>query len=974
MSAHLVAIVALAATRYPFQYAWRFHYGDDPSSPPESGPGTCDFEDDLQDYDLCDGMEHNPNRFSEQDCRLACCYDPNCLVWQAFPIAFGRQCYHGYASANVTCGLSRNSSGMGGGRRYYSPSPAFRTDYAFATAKSNVDADWPVVDAPHDFISENANFVDDIRNFKQGYLPRNASWYRKHFVLPSAWQRDGLLTYIHFEGVFHHATLFLNGHYLLSHECGYTGFTVRIDNTSSLLYGDGHTNILALRADASFGSGHWYEGGGIYRPVHLVRVSPAHIVADGLFVSPQSDGSVVRASAEVELSEAGVGGGGRLAAAASRTIAVRLSLLNGTQLLATNTTAKATIDAGAPAILLAAELHAPAGSVELWSTQSPNLYTVRAEVISTAEESDGLSVEDRAPTVTDSVEKRVGFRTVEWTANGVYLNSERVTLRGFAHHNSIGGLGVAVPERVNLFRVQASRALGANIWRQSHNPYSPHLYSLLDLLGTMCWDENRDYGAKYMGGAYAIAMRDMVKRDRSHPSIIVWSFCNEVECNQMDAAYSADAFRSAALSVDRTRPLTANRHGNAPLSARLDVQGFSHKQNTTFKTFHKWNPDKPAVLSECCSCIQDGNQRMQSDRGLPSCISEENTPMKLPFVAGSLGVWTLMDYFGEPHGTGTSSWPYVSCDFGQFDIAGFPKSHAYWYTSNWLQAVPLSDAGRPPLPQRPVARILDLPPFGDRAILRAIVTAPFSQLYLDGVAQGVRPAAFDKFGAWTVTNWTGAYWFAANATLVALSERGEGARVLATHTVLAPQAASRHVLKLSLDVPSPTTGTGEALILDGRDTALVRASIVDANNGALISSATDRIAWRVVSGPGRMDGVSNGDPRSHEQMKSTQVNAWGGLARGFVKVTEDCVSPGREALAGIDVDSDRSPTRVVANASACDTSTIVVAASSSSLKTDEARISIKVSADAAVDSAFAVAAATAKGMPAGFSYMEGFVG
>ena len=339
--------------------------------------------------------------------------------------------------------------------------------------------------------------------------------------------------------------------------------------------------------------GRRYEGGGI-SPVHPHSGSRRHIVADGLFVSPQSDGSVVRASAEVELLEAGVGGGRRLAAAA-RTIAVRFSLLNGTKLLATNTTTKATIDAGAPAILLAAELHAPAGSVELWSTQSPNLYTVRAEVISTAEESDGQSVEDRAPTVTDSVEKRVGFRTVEWTANGVYLNSERVTLRGFAHHNSIGGLGVAVPERVNLFRVQASRALGANIWRQSHNPYSPHLYSLLDLLGTMCWDENRDYGAKYMDGAYAIAMRDMVKRDRSHPSIVVWSFCNEVECNQMDAAYSADAFRSAALSVDRTRPLTANRHGNAPLSARLDVQGFSHKQNTTFKTFHKWNPSRPSL-------------------------------------------------------------------------------------------------------------------------------------------------------------------------------------------------------------------------------------------------------------------------------------------------------------------------------------------------------------------------------------------
>ena len=231
---------------------------------------------DLSGYDVCDGMERNPNRFSEKDCRMACCYDPNCMVWQAFPIAYGRQCYHGYKDAQVTCTKPANKTQMGGGLRKHSPLPAFRTDYSFATATADasIDTNWPVVDAPHDFLAEFANFTNDPENFKQGYLPRNASWYRKHFNLPEVWLADGGITYLHFEGIFHHATVFLNGKYLQSHECGYTGFTVRLDNATGIKFGTGasHENVLAIRTDASFGSGHWYEGYvASYRVVRCAR-------------------------------------------------------------------------------------------------------------------------------------------------------------------------------------------------------------------------------------------------------------------------------------------------------------------------------------------------------------------------------------------------------------------------------------------------------------------------------------------------------------------------------------------------------------------------------------------------------------------------------------------------------------------------------------------------------------------------------
>ena len=412
----------------------------------------------------------------------------------------------------------------------------------------------------------------------------------------------------------------------------------------------------------------------------------------------------------------------------------------------------------------------------------------------------------------------------------------------------------------------------------------------------------------------------------------------------------------------------------------------------------------------------------------------------------------------------------MSCDFGQFDIAGFPKPHAYWYAANWLQAVPEDDPSRPPLPATPVVRLLDLPSATGWAADRpgphpslevaGLASSPYVQLVLDGHPQPAKPSARDSFGAFTSTSWpvpmpppppcggpaasnfplnaSGvqchglikvpevaaaeacaaaccaaagcntwqydlgapskgcwvgfaspggcgtpgqlAVWVGGqrhapaftNATLVALdSPAGEP---LATHTLLIASAnASSYRLALTLDVPSSTTGTGNALLLDGRDTALVRAAVVSGpigGSGALVASATHRISWRLVSGPGRLVGVSNGDPMSHEWMKSTSVSAFGGLARGFVRVSQDCASVGRELAGAIDFDGARSPTRVLPDVGTCDTSPIVVAASADGL--GEAQLSIAVSTDAAADGVFAVAAR--EGASSSFSYLNSFVG
>jgi beta-galactosidase/beta-glucuronidase len=259
------------------------------------------------------------------------------------------------------------------------------------------------VDTPHDFVAERGNFSQSADNHlgSHGFLQRNVSWYRKHFRLAEAW--EGGTTWVHFEGVFHHATIFLNGKYLMQHECGYTEFSVRLDNSTAIRYGTGaaNTNVLAVRVDATFGSGHWYEGGGIHRPVHLVHLTPLHFVLNGVFAPSETDGSIIHASAEIEDTRLYTArGGGNVAV--NGAVVVKFTLFSSAGVaIASNKTAPATITTAAT-VTLACTLHPPPGSVEHWSLHTPTLYTLRAELFSDAE---SILPGDRrsTPTATASV-------------------------------------------------------------------------------------------------------------------------------------------------------------------------------------------------------------------------------------------------------------------------------------------------------------------------------------------------------------------------------------------------------------------------------------------------------------------------------------------------------------------------------------------------------------------------------------------
>jgi len=809
----------------------------------------------------------------------------------------------------------------------------------------------------------------------------------------------------------HFAQLWLNGIYLGAHASTYGEFTVRLDNVSGVVFGG--ENVMAVRADGSYGSEHWYGGAGLFREIQLVHTGPQAFVEQGVWLPPELP---LGASTTFAFGEWENFGGG------AATCTFRIAIFSLGAVIANATSAPATAEPG-EIVLSKVTLTLP-GDLPRWSGDNPSLFTAMVSLI----DANGIAV--------DSRNMSVGFRATLWDADqGFFINGQPLRQRGFSHHNRFAGVGVAIPPRLDLFRAQVSRALGANIWRMSHNPYRTSLYDILDALGTLVWDENRD-----MGPSYKHQMHDMVKRGRNHASIVVNSLCNEIECGSIMNASGVNVVGAAMVNfsktLDPTRPTTANSDSKDGLGSVIDVQGFSHAPASTFANAHAAFPQQPLVLSECCSCE---TQRIPRHNNY-NCTASENSPGEIPFVAGSLGVWTLFDYFGEP----PALWPYVSSSFGQLDLAGFPKGHAYWYTANWR------DLKNPSGAWAPTARVLDVldsPPCTLGGIT-ATSSADSAELFVDGISLGSKSAkgnqVFWEFKAapgdkciWPVNQsgsqqckgltaiksaksaaeceaaacskgylawqwgsnrsssscWGGtpesdprypcpasekpAQWqggsrgslmTAGNATLVAKDANGT---IVDVHTVLAPSGPPASVI-LYLDAPSVATATGEFLVLDGHDIALVRAVLVD-GRGVIITSVQVNVTFSVLSGPGRLGGIGAGNISSHEQPNGDTVTTFGGLARALFIVSVDCVSVGRDRVRAVDIEGSQGPTSVLPETAPCPTEDIVIAADSPNLP--RAVLHIKTSNDVGRDGVLAVArASTGIGTAGAVNYLRDFQG
>jgi len=710
---------------------------------------------------------------------------------------------------NVLAVLVENTAGAGG-----ITAPVFLQEKQGYQAAGPALADfddhsWGTVHLPHDFIIEGK--FDPKADRNHGYLPTTTGWYRKRFKLAVA--DKGKSLWIDFDGIYRDSRVWLNGYFLGRHLSGYTSF--RYDIREAANYGG--ENVLAVHVDPRHFEGWWYEGGGIYRHVWLNVADSLHVAPLGPFVTadlPESRAGDQVGPATVRIQTPLVNAG----SSATDGRFVSKVLDDRGKVVATTSIPVAVAAGGTQEFTQQVIVQQP----QLWSLESPRLYQLVSVV-----EHDGRTV--------DTVNTPFGIRTIRFDAEkGFFLNGKPVKIQGTCNHQDFAGLGVAVPDTLEYWRVRKLQEMGANAWRMSHNPPTPSLLDACDRLGMLVMDENRHLGDSPDNLA---EVASMVQRDRNHQSIIMWSMCNE----QPEASTEAGgrvfaAMKATVLKYDSTRPVTSAMNSGwfgKGFTGVEDLMGVNYSIEV-YDRFHREHPNMPTFASETASTTttrgEYANNREQAYAS--SCNMTDETWRSVaerPFMAGSF-VWTGFDYKGEPT---PFDWPSINSHFGIMDICGFPKDNYYYYLA-WWKALP----------------IVHLMPHwnwpgkeGQDIKVIAFSNCRRVELFLNGQSLGA--SEMPRYGhvGWTVKYSPG--------TLI-----GKGYDL--TGKVMATDVVETTGVPASLRLTTART----TLAADSEDVTPIEVDVLDAQ-GRIVPTADNLVTFQ-VSGPGHMAGVGNGDAGDHD--------------------------------------------------------------------------------------------------------------
>ena len=526
---------------------------------------------------------------------------------------------------------------------------------------------WARVDLPHDYAI--LQRPDEHNNEALGFFKYDNAWYRKHFTLPEL--DDNARVRLYFEGVATHCRVYVNGCYMLTNECGYTSFEVDITDVVDF----GAENVVAVYVDTSEHEGWWYEGAGIYRNIWLDISDAASLTRDGVFVHPERISDCVwNLPVDVEIRNDGF-------AAANINVECVARDMAGQEV------ARMSGDISVPArstdtLNLTKKVLSPA----LWDTESPNLYTLTTT----------LSCSGR---VIDESKVRFGFRTIRFDAReGFFLNDRPVKIKGVCCHQDYGLTGKAVPERVQRYRLELLREMGANGYRCSHYPQHAYTMDMLDELGFLVLAETRWYAST----PSAMAQLDMlIRRDRNHPSVILWSAGNEEPFHLTQAGKRiARAMFSRIRELDGTRPVTT-AVSHDPISCAVlddvDVIGVNYNMEQ-IDAIHAKYPDKPFISTENCATGTTRGWYLADARGYirgydhdtnKSFLSREHTWqafMARPWVCGGYQ-WAGIEHRGE------ALWPRLCSQSGAIDLYlnrkdAFYQNQSYWLSTPMLHILP----------------------------------------------------------------------------------------------------------------------------------------------------------------------------------------------------------------------------------------------------------------------------------------------
>ena len=538
-----------------------------------------------------------------------------------------------------------------------------------AAAVAFDDRAWRPLNLPHDWAVEVP--FDAKGSHSHGYkaIGRNfpdvsVGWYRKHFTIDEA--DYGKQFYIDFEGVSRDAKVWVNGHYLGNEPSGYQSFGYNI--TDILNYGG--ENVIAVRADVTMEEGWYYEGAGIYRHVWLQKNAPLHVRKNGTFVYADIDADKAKVSVKTEVEN-------RNQEASAYIVTQQIINAEG-KVLAETRSGENTIAAMAKGEV---DLSMDVINPHLWSLEDPYLHTVITQIVV-----DGK--------VIDEYKTRTGFRTVHFDADkGVFLNGKHVKLKGTNNHQDHAGVGCAMPDELIRWRLQQLKNFGSNAYRSSHNPATPELLDMCDEMGILVIDENRLMGSHQE--AFDEVER-LIRRDRNHPCIFVWSMGNEewgIECNVLGERITT-TMQNFARTLDPTRPMNAAVSGgcNQGVSVAVEVMGYNYLGQWDTDKHHELFPDQPSMGTEEGSTwatrgiyFDDPEKHyMRAYDHLPRPSWETiETSWKhyaeRDYLAGMF-IWTGFDYRGEPT---PYAWPSITSYFGMMDLCGFPKDNVFYLKSWW---------------------------------------------------------------------------------------------------------------------------------------------------------------------------------------------------------------------------------------------------------------------------------------------------
>lgn len=692
-----------------------------------------------------------------------------------------------------------------------------KTGFGDGAASANFDdRAWREVSLPHDWAVEagfdpKASYSHGFKAIGPGFPESSVGWYRREIEISEA--DLGKRIRIEFDGIYRDAAIFVNGFFLGQEPSGFVSQSY--DISEYLNYGG--RNVIAVRADAYMEEGWYYEGAGIYRHAYLLKTAPVHVARYGTFVKTEisdewayvfADTTVANESDEdvvVSVTQMVVDANGKVVAQSDP----------------------------APIAIAAGDTTEQNASIKLanpllWDIDSPNLYTLMT-LVSTGNGA-----------VIDEYETTFGIRDIRFDPNhGFFLNGRSVKLKGSNNHHDHAGIGAALPDAMQDFRLRKLKEMGSNAYRVSHHHASPALLDACDRIGMLVIDEARLMG---INDYHFDQLEHLIVRGRNHPSIIMWSVGNEewgIEGNVFGARI-VKRMQDFAHRLDPTRRVTAAVSGGwGGISSAVEAFGVNYIRHGDVDQQHRDYPDQIILGTEETTTQQTRgiyfeNADLAHQHPREDGSSGGNAELGWRFYAErdyTAGVfyWTGFDYRGEPTPYG---WPAVLSQFGILDTCGFPKDGYYYLKSWWTNE-----------------DVLHIFPHwnwsgkeGESIEVRAHSNCDEVELFLNGVSQGRKSMPLYDHLAWDVEYEPGE-----------LLARGykDGKQIMEKRVRSTGASAA-----FELEADRSVIGAG------GADVSVVTLQVLDAR-GDLVPTADD-LAWFTISGPGKIIGVGNGNPSSHE--------------------------------------------------------------------------------------------------------------